>query len=54
MKEIAFKKVVSQPVVAANPNPDLKIQYSVQIFVKFYLDLDFIYGSYMYLELDLL
>ena len=26
-------------VVGANPNPDLQIRYSIQIFVKLYLDL---------------
>ncbi len=41
-------------VNGANPNPDLQIQYSIQIFVKLYLDLDFICGLYMYLDLDLL
>ncbi len=38
-------------VVGANPNPDFQIQYSIQISVKLYLDLDFIYGLYMYLDL---
>ena len=27
-------------MVGANPNPDLQIQYSIQNFVKLYLDLD--------------
>ncbi len=59
--------------MSANPNPDMQIQYSIQIFVKLYLDLDciygfkiklylcekfvkyldFTYGLYMYLDLDL-
>ncbi len=37
-------EIMYGPVVGANPNPDLQIQYSIQIFVKLYLDLDCIYG----------
>ncbi len=32
-------------MVGANPNPDLQIQYSIQLFIKLYVDLDCIYGS---------
>ncbi len=35
------------PVVGANPNPDLQIQYSIQIFVKLYLVEVFGFGFYL-------
>ncbi len=32
-------------MVGANPNPDLQIQYSIELFIKLYVHLDCIYGS---------